>query len=283
MYIKNVTDLDWWLIIVLCTVPYRVALACFLRKKHVEGQCKANYINEELLPKYKKQEMKILSSPENMYISKQEKMKMFSAKMKEHQKRIYKEQNYSPWTMLVYTLTPLPFWIANSVALRNLCGAKVMFLPDATSSIVSPEMHTGGMLWFTDLTIPDPYHILPVVTCLSFFTMIELQALLNRKYGEKSKFVGLSISIHRSQKAVEYFIRLWCVFVVYLFWNCPAAMTWYWCCSGIIALIVRLLLIHPYVDRKLTPDNLHQFHDPHPYQTIWKNMQRRYNPRNWFL
>lgn len=283
MYIKNATDLDWWLIIVLSTMPYRIALACFLRKKSVEHKYKAKYINDELLPKYQRQEMKNISSPENMYLSEQEKMRVFSRKMKQHQKLLYKEHNYNPWSLILYSIIPLPFWIANSMALRSLCGANIVFLPDATSGIVSPDMHTGGMLWFTDLTVPDPYHILPIITSLSFLMMFELQALQNVNYGQKYNPQGIHKTMYRATKGVEYFGRAWCIFVTALFWNCPAAMTWYWCCSGIVALLIRILLTHPYVDRKLTPPNMHHLHDSHPYQTIWTNMKRRYNPTYWFL
>ena len=36
------------------------------------------------------------------------------------------------------------------------------------------SMKTGGMLWFTDLTVPDPYYVLPVLSCASFMATIEV-------------------------------------------------------------------------------------------------------------
>lgn len=35
-------------------------------------------------------------------------------------------------------------------------------------------MKVGGMLWFTDLTLPDPYYLLPVAACLTFMANIEV-------------------------------------------------------------------------------------------------------------
>ena len=36
------------------------------------------------------------------------------------------------------------------------------------------SMKTGGILWFTDLTAPDQYYILPVLTSITLFTTIEV-------------------------------------------------------------------------------------------------------------
>ncbi|CAI7997800.1 Mitochondrial inner membrane protein OXA1L [Geodia barretti] len=36
------------------------------------------------------------------------------------------------------------------------------------------SMKTGGVFWFTDLTVPDPYYVLPVLACGSFVASIEL-------------------------------------------------------------------------------------------------------------
>jgi YidC/Oxa1 family membrane protein insertase len=35
-------------------------------------------------------------------------------------------------------------------------------------------MKTGGILWFTDLTIPDPYFLLPILTAASLWAALEL-------------------------------------------------------------------------------------------------------------
>jgi YidC/Oxa1 family membrane protein insertase len=35
-------------------------------------------------------------------------------------------------------------------------------------------LSTGGTLWFTNLTIPDPYYILPVLTASAFILTIEV-------------------------------------------------------------------------------------------------------------
>ena len=36
------------------------------------------------------------------------------------------------------------------------------------------SMKTGGALWFTDLTLPDPFYMLPIASCVSFIATIEV-------------------------------------------------------------------------------------------------------------
>ena len=40
------------------------------------------------------------------------------------------------------------------------------------------SMKAGGMLWFTDLTIPDPFYILPIVNSALFLTSLEVSSEL---------------------------------------------------------------------------------------------------------
>jgi hypothetical protein len=37
----------------------------------------------------------------------------------------------------------------------------------------APSLTEGGMLWFHDLTVPDPYYGLPVICCLVTLAMVE--------------------------------------------------------------------------------------------------------------
>lgn len=36
------------------------------------------------------------------------------------------------------------------------------------------SMRHGGMYWFTDLTVPDPYYILPIITAGSLSLILQL-------------------------------------------------------------------------------------------------------------
>jgi len=40
------------------------------------------------------------------------------------------------------------------------------------------SMTTGGLLWFTDLTITDPYYALPLLTAATFLASLEVTILV---------------------------------------------------------------------------------------------------------
>jgi len=37
----------------------------------------------------------------------------------------------------------------------------------------APSLTEGGIFWFTDLTVPDPYFGLPIVCCLATLALVE--------------------------------------------------------------------------------------------------------------
>lgn len=52
-----------------------------------------------------------------------------------------------------------------------------------------PSMQGGGMLWFTDLTVPDSLYILPVLTGLTFLATVEVCTLFDAFQFYDSLFV----------------------------------------------------------------------------------------------
>ena len=42
------------------------------------------------------------------------------------------------------------------------------------SALPVPSMETGGVLWFTDLTVSDPYFFLPIVGGLIFYRVLKV-------------------------------------------------------------------------------------------------------------
>lgn len=59
-----------------------------------------------------------------------------------------------------------PVFISFFIALR-----KMAYLP-------VPSMQTGGLLWFPDLTLGDPFYILPVVVTGTMFFILEVRLFL---------------------------------------------------------------------------------------------------------
>jgi YidC/Oxa1 family membrane protein insertase len=48
------------------------------------------------------------------------------------------------------------------ISIRSMCKLPV------------ESFHTGGILWFQDLTLTDPYYILPLISTATLFVMIKV-------------------------------------------------------------------------------------------------------------
>lgn len=58
-----------------------------------------------------------------------------------------------------------PVFVCFFWALRNMCNLPV------------ESMTTGGMYWFTDLTLPDQYYLLPLITSSTLFATLQVLIL----------------------------------------------------------------------------------------------------------
>ena len=67
-----------------------------------------------------------------------------------------------------------------------------------------PSMTDGGMLWFTDLTVADPYYALPIASSAVFLLTVEL--------GAADGMQATTLSIHASLHADSTYdlLRLQC-------------------------------------------------------------------------
>lgn len=64
-------------------------------------------------------------------------------------------------------LLQAPVFISFFFALRGMANLPI------------ESFKTGGMLWFTDLTVPDPFYILPLITSVSLFCTLEVSWLFH--------------------------------------------------------------------------------------------------------
>ncbi|KAK1670980.1 60Kd inner membrane protein-domain-containing protein [Colletotrichum godetiae] len=90
---------------------------------------------------------------------------------------------------------------------------------NGASSIPVPGMETGGFLWITDLTVSDPYFLLPIAGPVAMFAMVKLGS----KYATPQS--------RAQQKLMMYILGpLSVIFTSYL----PAGVQFYFFITGII-------------------------------------------------
>ncbi|KAG0726621.1 Mitochondrial inner membrane protein OXA1L [Chionoecetes opilio] len=127
----------------------------------------------------------------------------------------------------------------------------------------------GGLWWFTDLTLADPYYILPIITSCTMLATIELGT------------DGAKLSAQNMQ-AVKYVLRIMPFALFPFTMNFPAAVLCYWVSTNLFSLaqvgFLRLPAMRDYftIERMVThkPESL-----PNApkkgiagFKESWKNM-----------
>ncbi|MPC63126.1 Mitochondrial inner membrane protein OXA1L [Portunus trituberculatus] len=176
-----------------------------------------------------------------------------------------KEKQLSPLRNIVVPFAQAPIFISMFIGLRRMANLPLDSLKE------------GGLAWFMDLTLADPYYLLPIITSCTMLATIELGT------------DGARLSSQNMQ-AMKYVLR-GLPFVIFPFtMNFPAAILCYWVSTNMFSLVqvgfLRVPAIRDYfqIDPliKHKPETLPQkkkgavegFKDyPCSSITAWKNMK----------
>ncbi len=77
---------------------------------------------------------------------------------------LMKEKNINPIKNMMPLLIQFPFFMSMFMGLRGMANLPL------------ESFTNGGLLWFTDLTVADPYYTLPLITSASTFLMFKMSA-----------------------------------------------------------------------------------------------------------
>lgn len=122
-----------------------------------------------------------------------------------------KEKDLNPLKNFLVPLAQAPLFISFFMGLRGMANAPV------------ESMRDGGLFWFTDLTMADPYFLLPVITSTTLFLTIEL--------GTDSARLSA-----QNMQTMKYVLRAMPVIIFPFTMNFPGAILCYWACSNFISL-----------------------------------------------
>lgn len=89
---------------------------------------------------------------------------------------LYSTQNCHPNRSLLSLFYHIPVFLTVSAALRKMSGFN--------SSSAQAGFECGGTLWFTNLTLTDPYHALPLAVCASNFFLLYVNRHLLQRHAE---------------------------------------------------------------------------------------------------
>ncbi|KAI1301816.1 Mitochondrial inner membrane protein OXA1L [Halotydeus destructor] len=135
-----------------------------------------------------------------------------------------KKTGASMFKGMLVPMAQMPFFLSVFFALREMSNYPI------------PSMKEGGLFWFSDLTVPDPYFILPALTCGTLFVMFKWGV----DFGQ-----GMSPLV---TKFMQYGVPGMTLVFVYSF---NSALLVYWTTTNFISLIQTFVIRHPYVRTKL--------------------------------
>lgn len=131
-----------------------------------------------------------------------------------------KDKGLSPWKSLGPILVQGPIFLCFVLALRRMAELPV------------ESLQTGGLWWFTNLTLIDPYYILPLVTAITFAITIE---------------VGTDTAAAASLGSMRYFLRCMPLITLPFATQFSSAVLVYWVMSNFYSLIQTTMLRTKYM------------------------------------
>nr|CAD7407403.1 unnamed protein product [Timema cristinae] len=149
-YLHIGLDLPWWASIALGTVVVRVIMFPLV----IAAQRNAAKMNNNL-PQLQILQMK-------MSEARQSGNQLDAARYSQETVIFMKEKGVNPLKNMLVPLAQAPLFISFFMGLRGM------------SNVPVESMRTGGLFWFTDLTVPDQYYLLPLITSATLYLTIEL-------------------------------------------------------------------------------------------------------------
>src|SRR5215203_7099041 len=188
----------WWLSIVVLTVLVRSLLFPLTIK-----QVKSMRAMQELKPEMDKIRAKYKDNKQ---------------KQQEELMRLYQERSVNPLGGCFPLLVQMPIFITIFYVIR-------------TFGETHEDFNSGGILWFQDLSVMDPYYVLPI---LSAVTMLAASEITSKHVDPQQRWL----------------MRVMPVGITVFLLTFPAGLFMYWITSNLVTLVQNYLIYHHGFGRK---------------------------------
>jgi YidC/Oxa1 family membrane protein insertase len=188
----------WWLSIALLTVIVRSLLFPLTVR-----QVKSMRAMQDLKPEMDKIRAKYKDNRQ---------------KQQEEIMKLYQDRKVNPFGSCFPLLVQMPIFITMFYVIRNFGSTHESF-------------STGGLLWFQNLSVHDPYYILPVLSAVTMLAASEITAK----------------SVDPQQRWLMRILPV--VFTIFLL-NFPAGLFMYWIPSNLVTLVQNYVIYHHGPGRK---------------------------------
>jgi YidC/Oxa1 family membrane protein insertase len=174
----------WWLSIVILTVIVRTLLFPLTVK-----QVKSMRAMQDLRPEMERIRAKYKDNKQ---------------KQQEEIMKLYQESGVNPFGSCLPLLIQLPIFITMFYVIKDF-------------GYTHPDFTSGGILWFQDLSVQDPFYILPI---LSAVTMLAASEITSKHIDPQQRWLMRTLPV---------------VFTVFLL-RFPAGLFMYWITSNLVTL-----------------------------------------------
>jgi YidC/Oxa1 family membrane protein insertase len=145
--------------------------------------------------------------------------------------KLYQERKVNPLGGCLPILVQMPVFIGIFYVIRQFGGYTI------GDRVVPPRFesfHEGGILWFQNLSVADPYYILPVISALTMLAATEITAK----------------NIDPQQR---WLMRLLPVGITVFLLSFPAGLFVYWITSNLVTLTQNYIIYHHGPGRRQPP------------------------------
>ncbi|KAE8270101.1 hypothetical protein A4X09_0g2220 [Tilletia walkeri] len=207
-YMTSTTGLPWWATIIGTTVTLRFCLAPLLI--YVQG-------NTIRLANIQPKLQNIMNDISHAKATGD--MASLQAQSQRAQ-QLFRENNCHPLRSFLLPLVQMPIFVSFFFALRGMASAGL------------PSLKDGGLGWFTDLTLADPYYILPVAS--SALTLLVLET--GAETGTNSAMANPQMKVMKN--VLRGFLGVATFFIL----DFPTAVLLYWVTNNSFSLLQLLAL-----------------------------------------
>lgn len=199
-YLHVSLDIPWWGVIMCGTIAVRLVLFPLVIAAQRNAAKMGNNMPQMQAIQLKMSEARLSGNH------------FESARLAQEMHTFMKEKDVSPFKSMLVPLAQAPVFISFFVGLRQMANAPV------------ESMREGGIFWFTDLTMPDQYFLLPIITSATLYLTI----LIGTDAARLSQ---------QSGQTIKYVLRAMPIVIFPFTINFPGAILCYWACSNFISLI----------------------------------------------
>lgn len=212
-------DLPWWGVIMIGTVVVRTVIFPLVLLAQRNGAKMNNH-----LPQMQIIQMKLTEA-------RQSGNQIDAARYSQELVTFMKEKDLNPLKNMLVPLAQAPLFISFFIGLRQMANAPV------------ESLKTGGLFWFTDLTVPDPYFILPIITSFTMLATIEVGT-------DGARLASANL------QTMKYVLRALPFVILPFTVTFPGAILTYWTFSNFISLLQVAVLKVPSVREYFNIDKL---------------------------